>query len=625
MYVAHRYRQLLENAGPRPAPIAPIENFSPQFDTMREVNLIDRRGEVVASSVTPRPPTTNVFDRPIFQWHRSNSTTALVVHPPTRSRFRGSWLLLLSRRADLPDGQFGGTVSVQIDPREMTNFLRNATLGDSDVVSVIGLDGFTRARRTGKAVGFGQDIRGTLLMKMQVRNPNSTYLGPSPFDGVVRYYSHRSLPKYNLFVTSGVAEATVLGPLRFRASAYVSGAALLSLGTMFAAWLVLTLISQRTRREAEARVTSARLRQSQLLAKLGDWSFDVLREQFHWSADLCAMYERPSFEQTIALRDFGEIAGKKHMQAFKASLEKMRFSSQQQEIELAVRLPSGTVSHRRIVAVPDYDGAGRLIAVHGTDQDITSRKLLESLRQQVSHLSRVDALNAITSTLAHELNQPLAAASNYLSGSVRLLSQDANSQRAVLSEALEATRDQILHAGDIVRSARRLVSARRAGVESTSLHEAVRGAVAICEAARPGIVVVPCRLSPEEDFQVLADPVQLQQILTNLINNARESCMPREPVITIRARHIDHAMVEVFVSDDGPGIQEPDTDIFSAFATSKGEGLGLGLAICRTLVEAMGGRIAVAETGPTGTSMCFTLPDASAKNSASHAVLDCPD
>lgn len=605
-YIANQYASTLQSATVSPVAIRPIDETAFGSAALREINVINRNGDLVATSARPLPSDINLFHTDVFQWHLSRPSTALKVNAPSRSRFSAEWLLLLSRRVNLADGSFGGTVSVQIRPRELTDFLQHATLDETDLVSVIGLDGITRARREGNALSFGQNLQGKFVMRMQEKAPYGNYVGPSSLDGLVRYFSHRRLPQYNLFVTSGVSEAAVLAPVKARANGYFAGGAIITIATILAAWLMITIIRRRFAHEAEILIANERLQDAQQLAKLGDWSFDIKRKQFRWSADLCAMYERSAEQNIISLAEFAKLVGQHGIQIFQTAITHSHVSGGRYEFELAARLPSGAISHRRIVSVPHYDAAQQLIGIHGTDQDVTPRKLLESLKQQVSQLSKLDAMNAIAATLAHELNQPLTAASNYLSGSVRLISAREDKKNDVIVEALMAVREQIYNAGEIIRRVRNMVDNGQSRSVPVSLADVIVSAITQFQGANPESTA---KIETDPDIEtaiVSVDPIQIQQILVNLIRNAQDASHS-DPNIKISTKRSKGAFIDICVTDNGPGITRDVIDPFSSFTTSKRDGIGLGLAISRTLIESMGGKIWIEKTGPTGTIVCFSV------------------
>lgn len=608
-YVADLFASRLQQPSPIPPPIMAIDDTALSSPILHEINVFNRNGDLVATSAKHIPRAMNIFSTKVFQGHLARSSTTLEVTPPSRSPISSELLLLLSRRISLPDGSFNGVVSARIRPHELTDFLQDADLNDTDLVSVIGLDGITRARREGNTLSYGEDLRGTLVMRMQEKSPFGTYLGPSSIDGIIRYFSHRQLPQYDLFVTSGVSEEEVLGPVRTRAASYVVGGVLITLATTIAAYLLLILVWRRIAHEMEIVAANARLREAQQIAGLGEWSFNLAREEFTWSDHLCVMYERPINKGALTFERLSKLVGQQGIHAFRAALKQSQAVGKRQEYELEVRLPSGATSYRRIVSVPDYDLYGQLIGVHGTDQDITPHKLLEALQKQVSQLSNLDAMNAVAATVAHELNQPLTAAVNYLSGGIRMIAERADLDKDRPPEALgaiEAARDQIYHAGEIIRRVRNLVSNSQPQLEAISTSEVVAAAIDLFEAANPGSSIAIEEDPTLEGSTVLVDPVQFQQVLVNLVRNAYESCDP-EPHIIIRLKRGKKQHIHVCVADDGPGRAGDTENLFSSFTTSKSEGLGLGLAISRTLVEAMGGQIGVEETGPNGTVICINI------------------
>ncbi|MEO8115338.1 MAG: PAS domain S-box protein [Phenylobacterium sp.] len=242
-----------------------------------------------------------------------------------------------------------------------------------------------------------------------------------------------------------------------------------------------------------------------------------------------------------------------------------------------------------------------------TDRE-TSERRLQDLQSELVHVSRLTAMGEMASALAHELNQPLSAIANYMKGSERLLDVDPP-DRAKIKGALASAADQALRAGQIIRRLRDFVakgeSERRIESLSKLLEEA--GALAMIGAKERG-VRLRFDIDRRQDL-VLADKVQVQQVVLNLMRNAidaMEAWPSRE--LTVSARPAADDMVEVGVTDTGPGISPEVIDrLFQPFVTTKAQGMGLGLSICRTIVEAHGGRIWVEANPGGGTVFRFTL------------------
>jgi len=193
-----------------------------------------------------------------------------------------------------------------------------------------------------------------------------------------------------------------------------------------------------------------------------------------------------------------------------------------------------------------------------------------------------------------------------------MLSVRAERRDDLIVDALVAVREQINHTGQIIRRVRNLISGGQPQVDAISLSGVIGSAITLFEVANPGLKVA---FEPGEDVEhveVMADSVQIQQVLVNLIRNAHESS-GADPQIAIRTTLGKGQLADVLVVDNGPGIVNDGADLFSSFTTSKDEGLGLGLAISRALIEAMGGEIWVEDTGSHGTVIGFNVPTAQAQ------------
>ncbi len=255
----------------------------------------------------------------------------------------------------------------------------------------------------------------------------------------------------------------------------------------------------------------------------------------------------------------------------------------------------------------------------GFIRDLTERQLtearLESLKSELIHVSRVSAMGTMASTLAHELNQPLTAVANYVEAVRDLLASPAPADMPMIRDALDDTAKEALRAGHIVRRLRDFVA--RGEVEKTI----EKLPLLINEAAVLGLMGAREKsVEPRFDLDpyaspVLVDRVQIQQVLINLIRNAVEA-MADSPVrqLTVTSRPDQRGFVRVIVADTGPGVPpEVAAQLFTAFVSTKAEGMGLGLSICRTIVEANGGRIWMEKRAGGGTEFHFTLVSAKAE------------
>ena len=249
----------------------------------------------------------------------------------------------------------------------------------------------------------------------------------------------------------------------------------------------------------------------------------------------------------------------------------------------------------------------------GFIRDLTERQKtearLQELQSELVHISRLTAMGEMASTLAHELNQPLSAISNYLKGSRRMLEAASDERSSTLRDAMEKAADQAMRAGQIIRRLRDFVqrgeSERR--VESITKLVEEASALALVGVKDRGIRV-QFKFDPVADL-VLADRVQIQQVLLNLIRNAMdamEGAPKRE--LTVSVTPISNTHVRISVADSGPGIApEIAEQLFQPFITTKRHGMGVGLSISRTIVEAHGGKIWVEPNPGGGTIFNFTL------------------
>jgi len=249
----------------------------------------------------------------------------------------------------------------------------------------------------------------------------------------------------------------------------------------------------------------------------------------------------------------------------------------------------------------------------GFVQDLTERRetevRLEELQNDLAHVSRISEMGTMASSLAHELNQPLAAIANYLEGAISLLEKPNDEDIAIARAALQEATQQSLRAGRIVRGLRDFIGRgdTEKTIESLSQLISEANALALIGAREQG-VEVNFRLDPEAD-RVMVGRVQVQQVLVNLIRNAIDAMAgSARKYILIQSAPYAHGFVRVSVEDSGTGIEtDVAARLFEPFQTTKDSGMGLGLSICRTIVEAQGGTIWAEPALDGGTIFYFTL------------------
>lgn len=252
-------------------------------------------------------------------------------------------------------------------------------------------------------------------------------------------------------------------------------------------------------------------------------------------------------------------------------------------------------------------------AFTGFVRDLTERQetqaRLHQLQSELAHMSRFTAMGEMASTLAHELNQPLTAIATYLNGCKRLLERGPEGDAAMLRDGIERASEQALRAGQIIRRLREFVTRGETERHAENLRKLIEeaSALALIGARESGVRVHFAFSADCPD--AIADKVQVQQVLVNLIRNAMEAMQESETrEITISTALHSGGMVRIGVADTGPGIsQEVLSRLFQPLNSSKAHGMGVGLSVSRTIIEAHGGKLWAEPREGGGTLFAFTL------------------
>jgi len=373
-------------------------------------------------------------------------------------------------------------------------------------------------------------------------------------------------------------------------------------------------ITERKRAEGDLRRSEASLAQAQEISQTGSWRWNVDTGQLRWSTEFLRIFgfdpatSEPSYATAM------ERVAPEDRPAFEQVLDRAVRERTGFQHEYRIFLADGSVKHLQSVGHPDIAESGHVEYI-GTVMDITGRKraeqALRDAQADLAYVTRLTMMGELAASLAHEINQPLAAIVTNGSAGLRWLNQDPADLGEVRAAFSRIVRDGA-RAGDVIRGLRAL--AKKIGPELAKLdiNDAIDEVLALTrsELQRHGVVLHTDLLAG--DRSAFADRVQLQQVLMNLILNgieAMKAVAGRQRILTISSEAAEPDGVLVAVADTGPGL-DPDTAdrIFEPFFTTKPQGLGMGLSICRSIVTAHGGRLWASPNAPYGTVFRFTVP-----------------
>jgi PAS domain S-box-containing protein len=284
------------------------------------------------------------------------------------------------------------------------------------------------------------------------------------------------------------------------------------------------------------------------------------------------------------------------------------------EVEFRILLPDGTVKYIHTVGHPVLNASGDLVQFVGSSMDISaSKRAEEALRQAQADLARVNrvtTMGELTASLAHELNQPIAAAVTNANTCLRWLTRDHPDVEEARAAAMRIVKDGT-RAADIISRIRLLFKKGTPQREPEDVNEVIREMIVLLggETTRYSISV---RTDLAADLpQVMGDRVQLQQVLMNLMINGIDAMKDVDGTreLAIKSQRGENEEVVLSVTDSGVGLPPHQADqIFNAFFTTKPHGTGMGLRISRSIIESHGGRLWAADNSPRGASFYFTLP-----------------
>ena len=374
-------------------------------------------------------------------------------------------------------------------------------------------------------------------------------------------------------------------------------------------------VTNRKRAEEALRRSEAYLGAAQTLTHTGSFGWNVSSGEIYWSREAFEIFGyEPTVKITIELimqRTHPEDRSAVHQLVDRVSRDRTEY-----DLEHRLLMPDGSVKYVRVVGRPSTDERGRFEFV-GALTDVTERKRAEEERERLrqveadlARVTRVTTMGELTASLAHEINQPIAATITNANTCLRWLTRDPpdveEAREAASRSAKDATR-----AADIIKRIRLLFKKGTPQREPVDVNEVIRDVIILLrnEAYRYSVSI---HTDLTRDFsKVMADRVQLQQVLTNLMLNGIEAMKEVDAAreLTIKSEPADSSHLHISVGDTGVGLAPEQADqIFNAFFTTKPDGTGMGLPISRSIIESHGGRLWATANSEQGATFHFTLP-----------------
>lgn len=369
------------------------------------------------------------------------------------------------------------------------------------------------------------------------------------------------------------------------------------------------------RRQAEERLrrSEAFLAEGQNLARIGNFSWLASTEEMKWSEPLYRIFEfEPGMPVTLEL-----LASRFHPEdrsLLQEMIEKARRAASDLEYSCRLLMPDGATKHLQLVAHATRDTQGRLEYL-GAVQDVTQRRASEEAltraRTELANVARTTSLGVLTAAIAHEVNQPISAIITNANTCFRMLAAQPPNIDGAVETARRTIRDG-KRAADVIARLRTLYTRKDVQPELMDLNEATRevASLSLSELQRNGVVL---RHELADDLPpVKGDRIQLQQVILNLLRNASDAMSTindRPKELLVRTEAVEGDTVRLSVKDAGVGLSaEAAKRIFDPFYTTKSDGMGIGLSVSRSIIEAHYGSLWATPNDGPGVTFAFSLP-----------------
>jgi signal transduction histidine kinase len=371
---------------------------------------------------------------------------------------------------------------------------------------------------------------------------------------------------------------------------------------------------QRQKLERALQLADTSLALGEQISRTGSWRWELHKKTLVCSEEFCHIFDLDPQHRTISFADF---ITRIHPDDKKSVLDRIQYAVQMEtaiNVEYRILKADGSILYLTGQGCPVF-GTGKVVDYVGTVNDVTSQRAAENAlraaQDELTRVSRITTVGQLTSSIAHEINQPLMSIVANAGAGLRWLHRPAPDLQQV-SASLQAIATEGHRAGQIVQSLRTLTKNTKALLSVLDIHDVLKCILAIARREIQRRHVSLELYLDAELSHIRGDMVQLQQVMLNLVMNAIEAMseISNNPRVLIISTYTQEDQVIVIkVEDTGPGISDEVKDrLFDAFYTTKKDGMGIGLAICHSIVEMHGGKLSAAQRQPVGSQFSFSLP-----------------
>ncbi|HEY2897619.1 MAG TPA: ATP-binding protein [Gemmatimonadaceae bacterium] len=373
---------------------------------------------------------------------------------------------------------------------------------------------------------------------------------------------------------------------------------------------IASIAIERSQAEAHLKRSESLLAEGQRLSSTGTFWWRVATDDIQWSEESYRIHE-VALGTSVTFELLASRVHPEDLPRFMDHVERARRDTSDLDFEYRLRMFDGSSKHVHVVARSTRDRSEYIGAVQDVTDHRRAEQTLSKIRSELAHVARVSSLGALTASIAHEVNQPLSGIITNASTCIRMLDASQPNVEGARETARRMLRDGN-RAADVIARLRALFGKKEFTVESLDLSDAAREVIALSSNdLQRGRVVLRAELAGDLP-RVTGDRVQLQQVILNLVRNALDAMdgiHDRARDLLIRTEREAGDRVRLTVRDAGVGVDDKSLDkLFDAFYSTKSDGMGVGLAVSRSIIESHRGRIWASQNEDSGATFVFSIP-----------------